>query len=132
MRFLAYLATAVLLTACAATTPSTPSAAPAASTPAATAAPSSRLTRLLVAAGGADAPSQSEIERAFGPADIARQDGAGAALTYRLETCALLLLFTADAGNTMRLAQASPSARRAGVAAPSLEQCASEADARRS
>ena len=87
---------------------------------------------MLAAAGRADAPTQSDIERAFGPADITRHDGAGAALTYRLEHCALLLLFTADQRHAMRLAEANPSARRAGLAAPTLEQCASEADARRS
>ena len=54
------------------------------------------------------------------------------ALTYRLESCALLLLMTADARNEMRLAEAHASARRAGEAAPSLEQCAAEASQRRS
>lgn len=53
------------------------------------------------------------------------------ALTYRLQSCALLLVFTADDRNVMRLAQAHPSARRGGEAAPSLEQCAAEAAARR-
>lgn len=86
---------------------------------------------MLNASGRADAPTQAEIERAFGPPDIARQDGAGAALTYRYEQCALLLLFEADARNAMRLAQSHPSARRAGEATPSLAQCATEADARR-
>lgn len=87
---------------------------------------------MLRAAGGADAPTQAEIERAFGRADIARQDGAGAALTYRLESCALLLLFSADGRNALRLTEAHASARRTGEAAPSLEQCAAEAGARRS
>jgi hypothetical protein len=86
---------------------------------------------LLSAAGRADAPTQAEIERAMGAADVARQDGAGAALTYRLESCALLLLFAADARNAMRLAEAHPSARQAGAPAPSLETCSAEASARR-
>jgi hypothetical protein len=86
---------------------------------------------MLRAAGGANAPTQAEIERAFGNADIVRQDGAGAALTYRFENCALLLLFTADSRNAMRLAEAHPSARHGG-AAPSIDQCAAEAGARRS
>jgi len=128
MRFLACLTAAALLGACAtAAAPSTPSASATAPAP-----QSSRFATLLAAAGRSDAPTQREIERAFGPADISRNDGAGAALTYRLDTCALLLLFTADARNEMRLAQANPSARRAGAATPSLEQCASEAGARRS
>jgi hypothetical protein len=131
MRFLACLTLAALLGACAtAAAPSAPAAPAAAAT--APAQQSSRWATLLAAAGRADAPTQRDIERAFGPADISRRDGAGAALTYRLESCALLLLFTADARNEMRLAQANPSARRAGAAAPSLEQCASEAGARRS
>lgn len=68
-----------------------------------------------------------DIERAFGQADIVRRDGAGTAMTYRFETCALLLLFSADSRNTMRLAEAHPSARQANGATPSLDQCAAEA-----
>lgn len=71
-----------------------------------------------------------EIERTLGAADISRREGAGAALTYRLDSCALLLLFAADARNAMRLQEASASARRTGPA-PSLEQCAAEVAARR-
>ena len=67
----------------------------------------------------------------MGEPDITRNEGAGMALTYRLESCALLLLFAADSRNEMRLAQAHPSARREGEATPSLEQCAAEAGARR-
>jgi hypothetical protein len=85
---------------------------------------------LLAAAGRANAPTQAEIERAFGPADIARRDGAGAALTYRLDHCALFLVFAADERNAMRLREANPGARRGGEAAPGLEQCADEAAAR--
>jgi hypothetical protein len=129
MRFLACLTAAALLCACAASAPEAPAASVAAATPAA---PSSRLAGLLAAAGRADAPTQTDIERAFGPADIFRRDGAGAALTYRLENCALLLLFAADSHNAMRLAEVNPSPRRAGAAAPTLEQCAAEASARRS
>jgi hypothetical protein len=66
----------------------------------------------------------------MGQPDIARQDGAGAALTYRLENCALLLLFVSDSENNLRLAEAHPSPRRTGVSAPSLEQCAAEATSR--
>ena len=135
MRFLVHLVAAGLLAACATAAPTTPVSS-AASAPASTEAPStqasSRVVRLLAAAGGERAPTQREIERTLGPADISRRDGAGAALTYRLETCALLLLFSADARNEMRLAEANASARRAGAAAPSLEQCAAEASARRS
>lgn len=86
---------------------------------------------MLRAAGSAQAPTRAEIERAFGRPDIERQEGAGAALTYRLETCALLLLFSSGDSNTMRLVEAHPNARSGGDA-PSLEQCATEASARRS
>lgn len=71
------------------------------------------------------------MERLFGEADVARRDGAGAAYTYRYESCALLLLFAADSRNTMRLAEAHPSARSGAGPAPSLDQCAAEAAARR-
>ncbi len=67
----------------------------------------------------------------LGAADIARQDGVGVALTYRLENCALLLLFAADARNQMRLREAHAGVRRAGEASPSFEVCAAEAGARR-
>lgn len=92
---------------------------------------SSRASQLLASAGRANAAARNDIEREFGAPDIARQDGAGMALTYRLPNCALLLVFAADDRNVMRLAQAHPSARRAGEATPSIEQCASEAAARR-
>ncbi|MGD9814350.1 MAG: hypothetical protein AB7Q23_04525 [Hyphomonadaceae bacterium] len=130
MRFLTALSAFVALAACATAPASAPSAAATAS---ATTSPSSssRAAQMLAAAGRADAPTQAEIQRVLGAADISRQDGAGLALTYRLENCALLLLFTADSRNAMRLAEAHPSARRGG-AAPSLEQCAAEASARRS
>jgi hypothetical protein len=82
---------------------------------------------MLAAAGRDNAPTLGEVERVFGRADLARQDGAGAALTYRLEGCALLLLFEADEQNTLRLTEAHASARRVGEAAPSLEQCAGAA-----
>jgi hypothetical protein len=92
----------------------------------------SRAAQLLASAGRADAASRAELDRVLGAPDIERREGAGVALTYRLENCALMLLLTADGRNEMRLAEAHPSARRAGEAAPSLEQCASEAAARRS
>lgn len=66
----------------------------------------------------------------FGLPDIARQEGSGAMLTYRLQSCALVLMFTADARNELRLAEANAGPRRAGEPAPSLDQCASEASAR--
>src|SRR6185503_18298094 len=107
----------------------TPAVAPA--TNVAPAPTASRGAQLLALAGRANAPTRADIERVFGAADIARQDGAGLALTYRLNSCALLLVFTADAHNSMRLADAHAAARQAGQAAPTLDQCAAEAEARR-
>lgn len=86
---------------------------------------------LLARAGQAGAPTRAEIEAAFGPADIVRQDGAGAALTYRLESCGLLLLFAADERNALRLADASASARSGAAQPPALSRCEAEAAARR-
>lgn len=128
MRFLVFLMAFALLGACASTTPATPttSAGPAASAPA-----QSRILQMLSQAGRENAPTRVDVERLLGEADITRQDGAGAALTYRYESCALLLIFTADQRNALRLAEAHPSARRAGEATPSIDQCAAEADARR-
>lgn len=130
MRYFAAILFAAMLTACASAPPSAPSPAVA---PAAPAAPTSnRGAELLSLAGRANAPTRADIERTFGAADIVRQDGAGLALTYRLDTCALLLVFTADAHNAMLLSDAHPSARQAGQAAPTLDQCGAEAEAHRS
>lgn len=123
------LAALLMLAACATAPASVPQAPAAASTPSTDAAPS-RALLLLQAAGGAEAPTQAQIESVLGAPDIMRQDGAGAALTYRYGQCALLLLFVADGRNTMRLAEANPGPRRTGAAAPSLAQCAAEASAR--
>jgi hypothetical protein len=125
MRFTVSAVAALLLAACA----STPSG-PAPSGPAATTLNASRALRLLSAAGEASAPTRAEIEHELGQADIARQDGAGLGLTYRLPSCALLLLFAANERNEMRLREAHVSARRADEAPPSLEQCATEASTR--
>ena len=127
---LAVTLAATLLTACA----STPTGAPAPSAAPAPppAASSNRAVQLLALAGRANAPTRADVERTFGAADIARQEGAGLALTYRLNTCALLLIFTADAHNAMRLADVHAGARQPGQAPPTLEQCAAEAEAHRS
>jgi hypothetical protein len=127
MRILPGLAALIVLSACA-TAP--PQPAPEQLAPVATAPPSSHLAQMLASAGRADAPSRTMVERAFGAADIVRQDGAGAALTYRLESCAMLLLFSADANNEMRLAETHLSPRRPGSPAPDLAQCAAEAASR--
>lgn len=130
MRFVLSLAALATLAACA-TAPAAAPIAPAEAPRPATTAGSSRALQLLSAAGHANAPTRADIERTFGTADIARQDGAGAALTYRLDTCALLLLFEADTHNALRLSEAHVSPRQPGNQAPSLDQCAAEASARR-
>jgi hypothetical protein len=128
MRFMASLAALLLISACATAAPSAPSAP---SAPTARPADSTRAAQLLSAAGRANAPARNDIERELGAPDIARQEGAGMALTYRLRSCALLLVFTADARNVMRLSQTHVSPRREGETTPTLDQCASEAAARR-
>ncbi|MET0182886.1 MAG: hypothetical protein ABW199_08385 [Caulobacterales bacterium] len=117
MRNRLVLAAALLTVACA--------TAPASSPPGGSSgpAPSSSNERLLRDTGS-DGSTIQAIERAFGQPHVRRRDGAGAALTYRLENCSLLLLFTNDSHNTLRLAEAYPSAVRAGEPAPSLAQCA--------
>ena len=132
MRYFAAILSAATLTACASTPSSAPAPTVAPAAPSAAPPTSNRGAQLLSLAGRANAPTRADVERTFGAADIARQDGAGLALTYRLDTCALLLVFTADAHNTMRLSDAHPSARRAGQTAPTLDQCGAEAEAHRS
>jgi hypothetical protein len=126
MRFAHALAALALLAACATAAPTTPGAS--GSSPRA----SSGIAGLLASAGQNNAPSLPQVERAMGQADIRRQDGVGVALTYRMEHCALLLLFAPDVGNQMKLAVAHPSAREPNQAIPSLEQCAAEVRDRRS
>lgn len=124
------LIAAAALAACATTTaPSAPATGTQPAANAATPAPS-RVAAMLRRAGGNDAPSEQDVARLMGQPDLVRREGAGAAITYRYQQCALLLLFTADDRNTMRLREASPGARQSGAQAPTLDQCAVEADAR--
>lgn len=129
MRFIIPLVTLALLAACetpaATTAPTITTATPTSSTAAI-----SRVGQMLATAGRDNAASQADVVRLLGTPDIERRDGAGAALTYRMENCALLLLFTADARNAMRLAEAHPSARRPSEPAPTLAACAAEASNR--
>jgi hypothetical protein len=67
----------------------------------------------------------------FGTGDVERADGAGAMLTYRMPTCALVLVFAADGGGDLRLGAVEAAARDQRAPKPSLEQCVSEALARR-
>lgn len=126
MRIFTPLIALLMLSACATAAPT--------NTPLSTNTPASggsnRIAGLLAQAGRNDAPTREAIERAIGEADIARQDGVGVALTYRLQNCALLLLFASDGRNVMRLREAHAGPRRSGEAAPTLDQCAAEAGAR--
>ncbi|MBI3437979.1 MAG: hypothetical protein HY054_04900 [Proteobacteria bacterium] len=129
MRNLVVILSLAALLGCS-TTAATPSAPEMTPVAALLASPTSnRGAQMLAQAGRANAPTRADIERTFGAGDISRQDGAGVALTYRLSTCALLLVFTADAHNTLRLMDAHASARQAGQAAPTLDQCGAEAEA---
>lgn len=123
---------ALAVAGCATTPPGSPLETPVAevSLPAPAAPPSAALRLLRSASHDANAPTREEVVRVLGEPAIARQDGVGAALTYRLETCALLLLFEADAQNTHRLTMVNISPRQPGAPAPSLEQCAAEVRAR--
>jgi hypothetical protein len=67
----------------------------------------------------------------FGTADVERADGAGAILTYRMRTCALVLVFAADPAGDLRLGATEAAARDQRAPRPALEQCVSEALARR-
>ncbi|QGZ97005.1 hypothetical protein DSM104635_03870 [Terricaulis silvestris] len=127
MRFIIPLVALALLAACETTTATAPTATP---TPTASAPASSRVGQMLATAGRDNAATQADVVRLLGAPDIERHEGAGTALTYRLENCALLLLFVADQRNAMRLAEAHPSARRPSEPAPSLETCAAEASNR--
>lgn len=119
---LACLALAACATA--APAPSVPTA------PAATPRAVSAIEALLRTAGTREAATPQAIEREMGAADLRRAEGAGLLLTYRMPDCALLLVFSADARNQMRLVEASPGPERLGEPRPTLEQCAAAAAAR--
>lgn len=137
MRILALCAALSLVSACATTTATAPAAnvaapvtTPATPQPSAEERAAAALAHFLSQAGSGAAPTRAAVEQALGAPDIARQDGAGMALTYRLNSCALVLLFAADEENAMRLSEAHPGSRREGAAAPDLSVCAAEAIAR--
>lgn len=125
MRFIVPLAALALLAAC--ETAAGPVPTVATPTPTASAPQSSPIARMLAGAGRDNAATQADVVRLMGAPDIERREGAGVALTYRLQNCALLLLFSADQRNAMRLAEAHPSARQPSQPAPSLDSCAAEA-----
>ena len=85
---------------------------------------------MLSRAGQADAPTLAALQSAFGTPDLERREGAGAILTYRLDSCALVLVFVADPRNEFRLSEASAQPARPELQAPSLADCAAAAEAR--
>jgi hypothetical protein len=109
-----------------ATVPAIPPAPVAAAAPAA----ASDLAAALARAGHADAPTLAALQQTFGPADMERREGAGAILTYRLDACSLVLVFTADSRNEFRLAEASAQPARTDEPTPALTACADAARAR--
>jgi hypothetical protein len=131
---LSVMAAASLATACV----SVPAAPPPSSSPSQTPSQSvvvplpdaPRAALLLRRAGREDAPVLDDVLAMLGGADVARRETAGALLTYRLPNCSLVLAFTMDGLNRLRLAQVQTGAPRFGDPAPSLDQCAAELDAR--
>jgi hypothetical protein len=82
-------------------------------------------------AGAPDAITPAGARTLFGPADVERRDGAGAILTWRTPTCAIVLAFAADRAGDLRLGAADIGARDQRAPAPSADQCVREALARR-
>jgi hypothetical protein len=116
-------ALALVLTSC--ETAPTPVAPPAPAAPAPTAATDDPLAAL-----GPGVLTPDDAAKLFGPADVDRRDGAGAMLAYRLEGCALLLLFAQDESGALRLSEARSGERRVGVAPLPLRECVAAARAR--
>lgn len=85
----------------------------------------------LARAGTPDAPTYEQILGLFGAADVARREGRGGLLSYRLAGCALALAFTEDASGALRLSvvEAGPPSPR--DPRPSLEACTASASARK-
>ena len=74
----------------------------------------------------ADSLTPLQASALLGPPDIDRRDGIGALLTWRLQSCALVLGFAND-----RLVSTDIAARQQGAATPTAAQCITEAQARR-
>jgi hypothetical protein len=75
--------------------------------------------------GQSDSLSPLQAVALLGPPDVDRRDGVGALLTWRLESCAVVLGFAAD-----RLISSSFAPRQAGGTAPSAAECVFEAQSR--
>jgi hypothetical protein len=121
------------LAACASAPPPAPSPTPSRPTAAAI---SSRLpdagavVAAFARAGQADAPTPDQALALVGKPDLERRDGLGIFQTYRLEPCALLLAFAADARGVQRLQRAEAGVRRAGDPPPDRTTCCAAAAAR--
>ena len=87
--------------------------------------------QLMAAAGRPDAPGPEALIAALGAPDVDRREGAGAMLAWRLPGCALALGFATDGAGRLRLRVAQADPPTLGGAAPTLAQCASQAQARR-
>jgi hypothetical protein len=80
--------------------------------------------------GAGDAMTPEGARSLFGRADVERADGAGAMLTYRTASCALVLVFAADRSGDLRLGATDVAARDQRAPTPPFDQCVSEALAR--
>lgn len=72
-----------------------------------------------------------EALKRFGPPDVARREGKGGLLSYRLPGCALALAFVEDANGVLRLAEVEAGPPQQGAPAPTVEACFAAAEARR-
>ena len=81
----------------------------------------------FLSTSGEAAPALLDVERVMGSPDIMRREGEGMALTYRLDTCALLLVLRSEADAPAQLSGVYPGPRRGGAAEPTLQTCAREA-----
>jgi len=82
-------------------------------------------------AGAADALTPEGALALFGKADIDRRDGAGAILTWRTPSCAIVLAFADDARGDLRLGAADIAGKDQHAPSPPMDLCVREALARR-
>ena len=69
----------------------------------------------------------AEAKAKLGPPDAAREEGAGAMWTYRLDDCALFVFFKAGDDHPLKVSGTASGARRRGEAAPPVQACLAEA-----
>ena len=77
--------------------------------------------------GGLLSLSETEARARLGLPDIAREEGAGAMWTYRLQDCALFVFFRAPGGQALKVSGATSGPRQRGQTPIPVQACIAQA-----